>query len=150
MGKNLIYMTPAQVQETKTEIANLERMLASDQASRRPKIQDKAEFMGEIAKKKELLKKHEPKKLSGERANKALKEARAIENEIKEGLLSTRDYYMKQPKDGNSLDFDRAVREEMRRMTDKSFKEKVFKYKSIMRQIDPTDPTVTNIERFRR
>lgn len=150
MNKNLVYMTPEQVNDLKTEIASLEKMLASDKASRRPKIQDEAEFMSDIRKKKELLKNHEPQKLTGAKASRALKRAREIESELKDSLLPRKDYYQDYPKAGFNSDFERAVNEEMRRMRDVGYKQKIFEYKRIMRQLDPSDPTLTNIERFRR
>jgi len=149
MAKNLVYMTPDQIREVKTDIASLERMLASDEASRNPKIQDKAEFKAGIRKKKELLLNHEPKKLTGAQANKALKRAREIESRLKESLLNCKDYYQPQPK-GSSTDFERAVKEEMRRLTDKKLKQEIFEYKNLMRTIDPSDPTLSNIERLRQ
>lgn len=145
-----VYMSPDQIREVKTDIANLERMLAADKASGRPKIQDEVEFKAELNKKKELLKNHEPRKLTGERANKALREAREIESFLKDSMQNNRDFYQPQPKNGSTHDFERAVKEEMRRMTDKGYKEKAMRYKSIMRQLDPSDPTLTNLERFRR
>lgn len=150
MAKSVIYMTPDEVRETRIEIENLERMLANDRASKNPKIQDEVEFKSEIRKKRELLEKHAPKKLTGERANKALREAKELESELRESLLNSRDYYQSQPKNGSTLDFERAVNEEMRRMKDKAYKNKIIRYKSLMRQLDPEDPTITNIERFRR
>ena len=51
--KDLTLITPQQATEIRAEINHLEKMLQADRRSRSPKIQDEAEFMAEIKKKKE-------------------------------------------------------------------------------------------------
>ena len=65
-------------------------------------------------------------------------------------MPKTKDYYQRYPKDGNSYDFDRTVRQQIAFQTDKNIKNAVKEYKNIMRRLDPQDPTISNIELLRK
>ena len=146
---DLVHVSPAQISEMKADINSAERMLKADIASGRPKIQDKAEFKAEVAKKQKILDVHAPKKFRGENANKQLKRAQDLKQRIIEAMPKSREYYQQYPKgDGSNLDFERAVKQQIFFQTDKQVQENVRHYKHIMRRIDPDDPTITNIELF--
>lgn len=145
-----VYMSPQQIKETEAEIASLERMFKADRASGSPKIGDEREFLREIQKKKKLISDHAPEKVSGPQANKLYARAKELESKISEYLQPSRQFYMQKPKEGNSHDFDRAVQHEVKFQTDKRVKAEIMEYRSIMRRLDPSDPTVSNIERLRR
>jgi len=144
---DLVHASPSQIQELKSEINYLESMLASEAGS---KIQDRTEFNAEIAKKREVLQAHAPKKLRGEKANKLLKQARELEKDIKEAMVPAKEAYQPYPKNGSSFDFERSVKQQMAFQLNKGIQKKVAHYKNIMRRLDPDDPTIANIERLRR
>lgn len=143
-------MTPQQIHETKNEIETLERMFKADRASGSPKIGDETEFRKEISKKKKLLADHAPEKVTGPAANKLYARAKELEGRLKEYLAPEKQFRMRRPEGGHSYDFDRAVQHEIRFQTDRKVKAEVLEYRSIMRRLDPSDPTVSNIERLRR
>ena len=66
-----VYSTPQQISEVKNDITVMERMLAADKASGRPKIQDEAAFRNEIEKKQEFISQHAPKELVGKKSNRS-------------------------------------------------------------------------------
>lgn len=137
------YLTNTQIRELKAEITGLEAM-GKNMAH---KIQDKAEFYANIMQKKKMLEDCTPKKLTGAAGNKALKRAREIEAKLKETMLSSKEYMQSK---NDSYDFNRAVNYQVKLMTDPEYQKMTREYKNIMRQIDPSDPTISNIERLRR
>lgn len=148
---DLVHLTPNQVQDMKRDIDQLEKMLRSDRASGRPKIQDEGEFRSVIDKKKKILADHAPKKFRGEKANRMLKLARELETKITDAMPKTREYYQRYPKGAQEdFDFERTVQQQMAFMRNKELQGDIRAYKHIMRRIDPDDPTLTNIERLRR
>ena len=148
------YMSEALLRENEGEVKSLERMLEEDRHRKNPKIQDEHLIREEIAKRKELIKQHGPHQLKGQRANKAYAEARELEGRIKEAMLSGKEFKRPYPTSKSSHraegDFEQAVQHEMRVMKDKKLKKDITRYKAIMRNIDPSDPTLTNIERLRK
>jgi len=124
-------------------------MYKADQLSGRPKIQDGAEFHGEINKKKKVLEDHKPKKLRGQKANRAYKEADRLKAIIQDHMITRKQQESKYPK-GFDHDFERAVEQQMKFQTDSELKQSIMRYKNIMRRLDPSDPTITNIELLRR
>ncbi|MCP4262821.1 MAG: hypothetical protein GY774_35730 [Planctomycetes bacterium] len=151
-----VFMTDTQITEVKKEIASIERLLSRakdprDHVGRT--IQDPAELQREAVKKRELLQEHSPKKLRGQNANKKLKEARQLAREIREAMPQGKDYYNRYPKSSDNhtrqADFERAVKQQVE-FQRPEMQNKVLRYKEIMRQIDPGDPTITNIEALRK
>ena len=136
------FLTNTQIRELESEIRSLERMGKTMEY----KIQDPAEFKKSIWEKKKLLAEASPQKLKGAASNKALKRAREIEGKLKEMMLPRKDYHQM---GGNDFDFHRAVQYEVGRMRDKKYKSLGRELKSLWRQIDPSDPTLSNIERLR-
>ena len=148
---DLVHLSVENIREIKREIKELEFMLKSDKASGNPKIQSEAEFVGEISKKKKLLKDHTPRELKGADANKAYSRAQELRDIIVDAMPKSKDYYQKYPTIGDSgLDFDRTVRQQIAFQTDKKVKNAVKEYKNIMRRLDPQDPTISNIELLRK
>lgn len=118
---------------------------------RADKIQDREAILQEIREKEKFLETYEPTKLKGEAANKAYAYAKELEGKIKESLQGSGDFYRKYAEQGkDGLAFDRAVEHEMKLMQDKGYKQMVKEYKAIMRRLDPDNPSISNIERFRR
>jgi len=152
----MVYASPEQIREVKTEINQLTRMLKGKQIERgvfgrADKIQDKDAILQEIRQKEKFLETYEPKKLRGEAANKAYARAKELEEKISECLQGSKDYFQKYADKGkDGLAFDRAVDHEMRLMKDKKYKQMVKEFRAIMRQLDPDNPTLGNLERFRR
>ena len=148
-----ILMTKEQVAEAKKRISDAEKLLKDDRAWVRSKITDEAEIRKEIAKDQKLIADHSPRKLRGEKSNKAYKEAKLLAEKIKKAMPRVSEYYQRQPKDSDGhskvSDFDRAVRQQMEFQTNPEIKQAIIRYKNIMRRIDPDHPTITNIEALR-
>jgi hypothetical protein len=148
---DLVHLSVDQIRGIKQDIKELENMLKADKASGRPKIQNEAEFVAEIKKKKKLLKDHSPKELRGQNKNKAYARAKELREIIADAMPKKRDYYQRYPKGGDMThDFDRTVRQQMAFQKDKKLKQAVQEYKHIMRRLEPDDPTISNIELLRR
>jgi septal ring factor EnvC (AmiA/AmiB activator) len=150
-----VFMTDVQISEVKKEIASIDNLLSrsknpDDHVGR--KIQDPAELKREKAEREKLLADHAPHRLRGQNANRKLAEARKLAEEIKEAMPRGRDYYNRYPKDSDGhsrqADFERAVNQQIA-FQGQDMQKKVLRYKAIMRQIDPSDPTITNIEALR-
>jgi len=105
--------------------------------------------MQNIKKKKAILEDHTPKKFIGQTGNKALARAKDLAIKIKAELPGKKDYFMPYPKDESSQDFERVVRQQVRFMTDPKIQGMVREYKHLLRRIDPSDPSIANIERLR-
>lgn len=151
---DIVHMTEAQCREVKEEIASLEGMLNDPRPWVRNKITDEGEVQKVIRAKKELLKNHTPRKLTGQKANRAYAEAKKLAEFIKEQMPSRNDYYRPYAKNSDNhnrqADFEKAVQQQMEFQRNKKIKEAVIRYKNIMRRLDPKDPTVSNIENLRR
>ena len=146
---DLAFITPAQAEKIEQQIEGLEIMLQEDQRSKTPKITDIAEFVGQIKTKKAVLEKHTPRKLRGQTSNTAFARAKDLAKKIKDEMPGKKDYFMKYPKDESSQDFERVVKQQVRFQTDPKIQAMVREYKHIMARIDPSDPTIRNIERLR-
>jgi len=147
---DLVHVTVDQIREIKSEIRQMENMLKADIASGRPKIQDRNEFIGEINKKKKVLKDHTPKPFRGRKKNEAYTRAKKLKKFIQSAMPSKKAYYQPYPKDGSSYDFEAVVKQQMDFQTNKKTQDAVQEYKHLMRRIDPQDPTITNIELLRK
>ena len=143
------FITPAYAAKIKQEIEGLENMLKADQSSKNPKIQDVGEFVQNIRKKKIVLENHVPKKFRGQTSNTAWARAKDLGEKIKKELPGKKDYYMRYPKDDSSQDFERVVKQQVRFQTDPKIQSMVREFKHLMSRIDPSDPTIRNIERLR-
>lgn len=151
---DIVHMTEAQCKEVKEDIENMEAMLNDPRDWVRNKITDEAEVRGQIAKKKKLLAEHVPRKLRGQKANKAYAEAKKLAGYIREQMPSRKDYfrpYAKNSDDHNrQADFEKAVAQQMAFQTNPEVQRAIIRYKNIMRRIDPKDPTISNIEKLRQ
>ena len=148
---DLAFISPAQAAKIESDIENRMDMLRKDQSGLfgKPKITDVREFMGIINEKKSILENHIPLKLRGQASNKALARTKELAKKIKDELPSKKDYFMPYPKDGSSSDFERIVKQQVRFQTDPKIQSMVREYKHLLRRIDPSDPTISNIERLR-
>ena len=146
---DLVHATIPQIRELKSDIAHLEKMYDADQRSGRPKIQDKAEFDAHLNKKRKELKDHEPKKFRGPKSNKAYTEAKRLRGIIQDAMPTRKEHEMPAKSEGG-FDFERAVQREIAYQTNPKVKEAIRQYKHIMRRIDPSDPTITNLELLRK
>ena len=119
----------------------------------RNKISDRAEIEKQISTKKKLLKDHSPRKLKGQKANRAYEEAKKLADFIREQMPSRKDYfrpYSKASDDHNrQSDFEKAVVQQMAFQKNAKVQQAIIKYKNIMRRLDPSDPTISNIENLR-
>lgn len=148
---DLAFITPTQAVKIEQEIENLEIMLKNDRSGLygSPKISDTAEFMKLIKEKRDILANHTPIKFRGQTSNKAYARAKELAKLIKDKLPSKKDYFMPYPKEDSSFDFERAVKQQVDFQTDQKTQAMVREYKRIMARIDPSDPTIRNIERLR-
>jgi hypothetical protein len=150
---DIVHMTEAQCKEIKEEIDSLEKMLSDPRPWVRNKITDEAEVKNQIRSKKELLNNHVPHKLRGPKANRAYAEAKKLADFIREQMPSRKDYfrpYAKESDDHNrQADFERAVQQQVAFQTNPDVQRAVIRYKAIMRRIDPSDPSISNIEKLR-
>ena len=150
-----VFMSDKQINEVKQEIAGIDNLLKRHERQDYvgKLVQDPGELIKEKYKHEQLLKDHTPHKLRGQNANKKLAEARKLGEEIAEAMPKGKDYYNRYPKDADGhsrqADFDRAVDQQVA-FQSQAMQLKVQRYKSIMRRIDPSDPTLTNIEALRK
>ena len=149
---DMVYCTVDQVKEVERDIQYLENMLKADQAQRTPKITDIEEFKSEIRKKKKIIETHKPRKLRGQKANRAYDEAKKLKKIIQDAMPSRKDYFQKYPKseDGHDFDFERTVAQQVAFQTDPKIKKAVQNWKSIMRRLEPDNPGISNIELLRK
>jgi hypothetical protein len=150
-----VFASEENLRDVKNEIRELESMLREDEArGDKRKIQDVMQVKAEILKKQQYIERHSPSKLRGEAANKAYKEARELEKVIQENMPKANDYYQRQPKNSDSYsrqqDFEAAVRQQIHFQSNPELKRAQMKYKAIMAQLDPQNPTVRNLERLRK
>lgn len=144
------------VNDVKRDVVVLERALKGGTFDSRTGIGldlnrcDTEDLQRELIKKKAYLKKYTPEKLKGAKANKANTRRKALEGRIKKKLQGSKQFHQFYPKDQRKeRDFQDSVSHEVRLLQDKEYKKDVMEYKSIMRQLDPDDPRVTNIEGLR-
>jgi len=151
---DIVHMTEAQCREVREEIDMMEGMLNDPRPWVRNKITDEAEIRKTIKSKKKLIEDHTPRKLTGQKANKAYAEAKKLADFIREQMPSRKDYfrpYAKESDDHNrQADFERAVQQQVKFQTDPEIQRAIIHYKNIMRRLDPSDPTISNIEKLRR
>jgi len=137
----------------KGEISSMERMLKADEQRKHKKILDPDNVKKQIDTQKKYLNKVTPKKKRGVKARDIEKEAKKLHEEIKKELLPTNEFNRRYPKDNDAhdreMDFERAVQRQMQLQSDKKFKAKVRRWKTLRRQIDPDDPHVANVETIR-
>jgi hypothetical protein len=157
----LTHLTNTQIKEIERDIRDAETMLKQDISSRRPKIQDPAEFAKDIRKKKALLKKHAPRPYETDaQKNEAYAYAKKLRKFIASQMPSRRDYFRPpvkekgkygeiSPDHDDKRGFDSIVRQQVKFMTDRNIQTAIADYKHIMRRLDPSDPTITNIELIR-
>ena len=157
MGKQRIDMALITVQRAKeleSEIKALENMMRDDIATGRPKIQDKKEFVGQITKRKKELTDFGAREFKEREKNEAYDTAKRLRKYIQKRMPSSRDYHRGYPKsgDGHSThgDFEKAVQQQMAFQTNPRLQKAVTIYKNLMQRIDPSDPTVRNIEMLRK
>ena len=140
------------LRENKSQMQHLESMLKADRQRKTPKITEERLVREEIQKHRQILEENAPRKLTGAKANKAYAEAKKLEEEIKKALLPNRAYHQSYPTSGShskEYDFQKAVDRQVKLQTDRELKYKMNRLKNIYRQLDPDDPTVSNLERFR-
>lgn len=156
---DMVYATPSLVAETKRDIAMLEHMLDGKEidsgvSGRADKIVDKEGVRREIEKKRKMIERYTPKKLTGEAANRAFKLARELEKRIKDAMPSAKDYFQRASRknDGYSKQqsFEQAVNAQFKFQTDKKLQQDIVQYKALMGQLDPDNHELRNIERLRR
>jgi hypothetical protein len=150
-----ILLTETQIRETQSEIRELEGMLKQDeQRGDKRKISNPDEIRAEILKKTQYLERLSPRKLVGNAANQAYKEAKEIEKMLKEAMPTTNEFYRKYPKNSDShlkhQKFEEAVRKQMAFQANPKLKEAAMKYKYLMSRLSGGDPQERNLERLRR
>ena len=149
------FITSAQERDLKEDIRTLETMYKNDRSGLygKPKITDTAEFFAQIKKKEAILENHTPKKFRGKNSNAAYTKAKELAGKIKKVLPDKKDYFRPYPSGKNPVssdfDFERTVQQQIKFMTDPKIQSMVREYKHIMAKIDPSDPTIRNIERLR-
>ena len=147
--------SPEVVKDVKREVAQLERALRGGAMDSRTGIGANLDRCGkdlreELGKKKTWLNKYEPEKLTGTASNKAFKRVTELKARISGKLQSNKNFHQFYPKNQrNEKDFHDSVQHEAALMRDKDYKRDVTEYRALMRQIDPSDPTVVNIELLR-
>jgi hypothetical protein len=155
---DLVTATNEQITEWKRDIDGMERMLDGKEVSagvhgRKDLIQDPNHIQHEINKRKELIRVHSPHKLVGAAANAAYKRAKELKEVIANAMPTSRDYFQPYPK-GNTpthrgVDFENTVRRQMA-FQSPEMQRNVQEYKHIMASLDPSNPTIRNIESLRR
>lgn len=148
-----IFATESQIKSVQQDIRDLEIMLAEDRQRKVPLIQDVIAVKADIIKKQQYILRNTPSLLKGDAANRAYKEAKALEAIIKEKMPSANKYHQPYPKGETShlkqQKFEDAVRQQIAFQTNPVIQQAVLKFKSIMARLDPQNPMVRNIERLR-
>lgn len=146
-------MTEAQVKEVKERINSAEKMLNDPRDWIRNKITDPGSIKENIKKDQHLIDEHAPRKMRGQKANKAYAEAKELAKKIKEQMPSRQQYFQRYPKDSDAhnkqADFEKIVAQQMKFQTDPNIQKMVARYKHIMARLDPSDPSIRNIESLR-
>ncbi len=148
---DLTLATPQQVKEIGGEINYLEKMLEADKRSPSPKIQDEAEFVTEITKKKKLLANHTPKPFRGKNKDKAVKRMKELKSFIQSHMPRTNAYYKRYPKNRScDNDFEKTVKQQMAFQSNPNIQKAIAEFKNKAGRLEPDDPTIRSIENFRR
>lgn len=144
------------VNDVKRDVVVLERALRGGTFDSRTGISldlnrcGTEDLQRELIDKKAYLKKYTPKKLTTLQSNKANKRRKVLEEKIKKKLQGSKQFHQFYPKNQRKeKDFQDGVAHEMKLLQDKGYKKDVAEYRHLMRQLDPEDPRVTNIERLR-
>lgn len=151
---DLVHATESQIREVKSEITALEKLLhENDDPNNHVRIQDPAEVQKEILNKKKFVNDFAPKKLTGQRSNRAYREAKKLKEVIVAAMPSQNQYFQRQTTDkdrhSRHTDFEKTVQQQIKFQTDPGILKAVNRYKHLMRRIDPADPTISNIELLR-
>lgn len=144
------------VADVKRDVVTLERALKGGTFDSRTGISLDLDRCGtedlqqELVDKKTWLEKYTPKKLTGAKANKANTRRKVLEQKIRGKLQGSKQFYQFYPTNQRKeKDFQDSVDYEVVLLQDREYKKDVIEYKSIMRQLDPENPRVTNIEGLR-
>lgn len=147
-------MTEAQCDEVRRDIDSMEKMLNDKRDWVREKITDEAEVRGQIASKQKLLTDHSPRRMRGQKANKAYAEAKKLAEFIQGEMPTSKEYFQSYSTNKDShmkqSDFEKAVVQQMAFQTNPALQQAVRRYKNIMRRMEPDNPTLTNIEALRK
>ncbi len=155
---DLVLATDEQITEWKRDIDGMERMLAGKEIDsgvygRKDMIQDPGHIQHEIMKRKKLIEAHSPHKLTGLAANTAFKRAKELKEEIAKAMPTAKEYFQPYPSGKTpthrGADFEKTVRMQMA-FQSPEVQKKVQEYKYLMTRIDPSNPTVRNIESLRK
>lgn len=151
---DLVHMSNARIAEVEKDILSLEGMLNHPDDHIKGKIQDREGMKNEIVQKRKLLQQHAPKKYRGKAGNKPLAEAKELRERIASAMPKREMYYQPEPKNADRhskhQDFEQTVKQQVAFQSDPKLKRMIHRYKYIMRRIDPSDPSITNIELLRR
>jgi hypothetical protein len=151
---DIVHMTEGQCNEVRSDIESMEKMLDDPRPWVRDKITDVGEVKGQIASKKKLLADHSPRRMRGEKANKAYAEAKKLAAFIQGEMPTNKQYFQRYAKDSDGhtrqAGFEKAVQQQVAFQTNPELQRAVVRYKNIMRRIDSDDPTLTNIEALRK
>ena len=150
-----VYLSDDVIRDEKQEIKRLEKMLEADrQRGEHRKIVDEGLFKKELAERKKKVEEGTPHKFPVRQQNRAYDEAKKLKGEIQEALQPANKFYTPYPSNRSSTkrkqQFDEAVQHEVRIMRDPELQKKMQRYKSLMAQIDPSDPRIRNIENLRK
>ncbi len=155
---DLVLATNEQITEWKRDIDSMERMMAGKEIDsgvygRKDLIQDPGHIQHEIEKRKKMIETHSPRKFTGNAANEAYKRAKILKEEIVKAMPTAKDYFQPYPSGKTpthrGIDFENTVRQQMA-FQSSEMQKKVREYKFLMGNIDPSNPTVRNIEMLRK
>lgn len=102
-----------------------------------------SQMEGQLRQKKKRFKNNKAPEVTGKTKDKLWERANFLENEIKKRQYSKKDMFEKDPQKLNEITsnymdhYDETIKIEL-------------EYKEIMRRLEPDNPHVTNLERFRR
>lgn len=158
------FLTPQRISEIKSEIRQKEAMLNADRreveladgvgyySHIKSHLSSPTEIKQDISKLKRTLHDGTPHKYTGEQANRAYAYAKKLETWIRANIPDNRTHGTPYPEKKNTAhadtSFEAAVRREMHWM--KHSGRVISMYRYLMRRIDPDNPDLGNIERFRR
>jgi hypothetical protein len=146
-------LKPADISRIKAEIKEFENQMSGREIMSdgvgysehtRKHIQNDDDIKHEIDKRKKTLERLTPKSYKGEQANKAWAWAKKTQKWIHENMPTQKQFRTMYDSD----DFDREVlrQEKWQRHGDRV----VDNYRYVMRRLDPSDPTLGDVERLRR
>jgi hypothetical protein len=153
-----VFASEAVLREKREEIKEMETLLSGGRADRdvsfrNDKIQEPELIRNEILKRKKFIADNTPKKLTGTEANKAYKRAKEIEEVLRDAMPTQKLYNQRYPSSSDraskATDFERAVQQQMAFQSAK-YQGLAAEYRHLMARIDPSNPTVRNLERLRR